>query len=70
MPGPGGPRGRASFLTEEEKQNSPRITKALVKRVLSYLRPYRKHLALVLCCIRYTEKGGRSGGQKPAGEKS
>ena len=51
MPGPGGPRGRASFLTEEEKQNSPRITKALVKRVLSYLRPYRKHLALVLCCI-------------------
>ena len=51
MPGPGGPRGRASFLTEEEMLNSPRITKALVKRVLSYLRPYRKHLALVLCCI-------------------
>ena len=27
-------------------------------------------MAVVLCCIRYTEKDGRSGGQKPAGEKS
>ena len=51
MPGPGGPRGRAQFLTEEEKQNSPKITKELIQRVLSYLRPYWKQLALVLLCI-------------------
>ncbi len=51
MPGPGGPRGRASFLTDEEKKNSPKITKALVARVFSYLRPYWKQLALVLGCI-------------------
>ena len=51
MPGPGGPRGRANFLTEEEKKNTPRITRALLERVLSYLKPYWKQLALVLCCI-------------------
>ena len=51
MPGPGGPRGRANFLTDEEKQNSPKITKELIRRVFSYLRPYWKQLALVLVCI-------------------
>ena len=51
MPGPGGPRGRTQFLTEEEKQNSPRITKALLTRVFSYLKPYWRQLALVLICI-------------------
>ena len=51
MPGPGGPRGRAGFLTDEEKKNAPKITKALVARVFSYLKPYWKQLALVLGCI-------------------
>ena len=51
MPGPGGPGGRDHYLTEEEKQNTPKITGALLKRVFSYLRPYWKQLALVLFCI-------------------
>ena len=51
MPGPGGPRGRANFLTEEEKQNTPKITKELLLRIFAYLKPYRMQLALVLGCI-------------------
>ena len=51
VPGPGGPRGRANYLTEEEKKNTPRITKELLKRVFSYLQPYWKQLTLVLGCI-------------------
>ena len=51
MAGPGGPRGRASYLTDEEKQNAPKITKELIGRVFSYLKPYWKQLALVLGCI-------------------
>ena len=51
MAGPGGPRGRASYLTEEEKQNSPKVTRELLARILSYLKPYWKQLALVLGCI-------------------
>ena len=46
-----GPRGRASYLTDEEKKNSPKITKELITRVFSYLKPYWKQLALVLVCI-------------------
>ena len=46
-----GPRGRASYLTDEEKKNSPKITKELLLRVFSYLRPYWKQLSLVLVCI-------------------
>ena len=43
--------GRASYLTDEEKQNSPKVTKALLTRVFSYLKPYWRQLALVLACI-------------------
>ena len=50
MQGPGG-RGRGMFLTEEEKQNTPKITRELLLRVFSYLKPYRKQMALVLVCI-------------------
>ena len=46
-----GPRGRASFLSEEEKKNRPKVTKELLLRVLSYLRPYWRQLLLVLVCI-------------------
>ena len=35
--GPGGMRGPNRFLTEEEKKNRPRITKALLTRIFSYL---------------------------------
>jgi len=52
MAGPGGgPRGRNMFLTEEEKQNSPKVTKDLLLRVFSYLKPYWRQLALVFVCI-------------------
>ncbi len=50
MAGPRGPMGR-SFLTDEEKKNAPKVTPALLKRVLSYLRPYWRQLLLVLGCI-------------------
>ncbi len=46
-----GLHGRASYLTEEEKKNTPKITKALLQRVFSYLKPYWRQLALVLVCI-------------------
>ncbi len=50
MPGPG--RGmRNGFLTEEEKANKPKVTKELLLRVFSYLKPYWKQMALVLFCI-------------------
>ena len=53
MAGPGGPPGHAGgrFLTEEEKKAAPKITGALLKRVLSYLKPYWKQLILALACI-------------------
>lgn len=49
-PGPGG-RGPRMALTEEEKRNRPKITPALLKRILSWLKPYKLQLALVLLCI-------------------
>ena len=47
--GRGGPMGK--FLTEEEKSSQPKVTPALLKRIFSYLMPYRLQLALVLGCI-------------------
>ena len=44
-------RGPNRFLTEEEKKNCPRITKALLKRIFSYLLPYWPQLLLVLAAI-------------------
>lgn len=44
----GGPRG---FLTDEEKKNRPKLTKALLYRILSYLKPYRLQFTLVLIAI-------------------
>ncbi len=49
MAGPGGgPRG---FLTEEEKKNTPKVTWPLIKRIMSYLKPYLLQLVLVLLAI-------------------
>lgn len=47
-----GPRGmRSGFLTEEEKANKPKVTKELLIRIFSYLKPYWKQLILALGCI-------------------
>ncbi len=50
MPPMGGPR-RQSFLTEEEKMNRPKVTKGLLKRIFSYLKPYWKQMLVVLIAI-------------------
>lgn len=50
-PAYGGRRAIGRMLTEEEKKNMPKITKALVGRILSYLKPYRWHLLVVLLTI-------------------
>ena len=53
MPPGGGPGGRMSRqpLTEEEKKSRPKVTRAMLGRILAYLKPYSKQLALVLLCI-------------------
>ncbi len=43
-----GPRG---FLTDEEKENLPKVDKALIKRILAYLKPYRIQFAFVFIAI-------------------
>ena len=43
-----GPRG---FLTEEEKANRPKVTKELLLRILSYLKPYWLQFLLVFAAI-------------------
>lgn len=51
--GPGGPGGRGprSFLTEEEKRNKPKVTRALLARILSYLKPYWLQFLFVFAAI-------------------
>ena len=51
MAGAPGPRGPIKFLSEEEKKNAPKVTKELMLRILSYLRPYWLQLLLVLSAI-------------------
>ena len=50
MPGPNslGPRG---FLTDEEKKDMPKVTKDLIFRILSYLKPYWFQFVLVFAAI-------------------
>lgn len=43
--------GRGGFLTDEEKQNSPKITALLLKRMFSYLVPYWKQLIISVLAI-------------------
>ncbi len=45
---PMGPRG---FLTDAEKENRPKVTKALLFRILSYLRPYLPQFILVFVSL-------------------
>lgn len=51
MRGMGRPPGPRSFLTEEEKLNKPKITKELIGRILSYLKPYRLQFFLVVLAL-------------------
>ena len=43
-----GPKG---FLTDEEKQNMPKVTKELLLRILSYLKPYWVQFLFVFAAI-------------------
>ncbi len=43
--------GSRSYLTEEEKQNRPKVTKELLLRILAYLKPYRMQFVLVFFAI-------------------
>ena len=53
MAGPGGPGGGRGgrYLTEEEKAAAPKVTKELIIRIFSYLKPYWKQMVLVLAAI-------------------
>ena len=50
MPPPGGRLG-PGYLSEEEKKNRPKVTKELLLRIFSYLKPYWKQMTLVLLSI-------------------
>ena len=39
------------YLTEEEKKNAPKVTKELLVRIFSYLKPYWKQMAAVLLAL-------------------
>ena len=49
-PGPGG-HGPVHFMTDEEKQQVPKVTKGLLLRIASYLKPYKFQFALVFITI-------------------
>ena len=51
MAGPGRGLGPRGFLTDEEKQNLPKVNGALLRRILGYLRPYWKQFLLVFVTI-------------------
>ena len=44
----GGPRG---YLTDEEKKNRPKFDRAMLLRILSYLKPYRVQFVFVFLAI-------------------
>ncbi|MBE6736175.1 MAG: ABC transporter ATP-binding protein [Ruminococcaceae bacterium] len=47
----GPPHGPYRGLTDEEKANAPKLTKALAKRILSYLGPYKLKFAIVIVVV-------------------
>ncbi len=52
MAGPmGGHMGPRGFLTEEEKQNVPKVSWQLIRRILGYLKPYWLQFLLVFVTI-------------------
>ncbi|MBP5580186.1 MAG: ABC transporter ATP-binding protein, partial [Ruminococcus sp.] len=50
MPPPNGRLG-PGYLTDEEKKNKPKVTKKLIKRIFSYLLPYKLQMLFVLAAI-------------------
>lgn len=44
-------RGSRAYLTDEEKRNRPKITQAFLKRIFSYLLPYKIQLILSLSAV-------------------
>ena len=50
-PGGGLGRGMRNFMTEEEKANAPKVTKELLARIFSWLKPYYVQFLLTLLCI-------------------
>ncbi len=44
-------RGPSRFLTDEEKSSMPKVTMGMIKRILSYLKPYWKQFILVFAAI-------------------
>lgn len=50
-PSYGGRRSIGRTLSEEEKKNMPKITPKLIKRIFSYLAPYKFRLVLVFIAI-------------------
>ena len=51
MAGPGRGLGPRGFLTEEEKKNMPKVSAALIRRILGYLKPYWFQFLLVFAAI-------------------
>ena len=51
---PPGGRFGPGYLTEEEKKHKPKVTKELLQRIYSYLKPYRKQTVLVLLAILFS----------------
>ncbi len=42
---------RGTYLTEEEKQNAPKLTSDLLRRIIAYLKPYAFQFILVVIAI-------------------
>ena len=51
MAGPGRGMGPRGFLTEDEKKNMPKVSAALLRRILSYLKPYWLQFLMVFGAI-------------------
>ena len=51
MPGGRNSLGPRGFLTEEEKQNMPKVTKELLLRIIGYLKPYWLQFIFVFIAI-------------------
>ena len=51
MPPPGHGLGPRGFLTDDEKKNLPVVSRALIRRILSYLLPYWPQFLLVFVTI-------------------
>ena len=51
MPSSGHGRAPRGFLTDEEKANKPKVTGALLRRILSYLKPYWFQFLMVFAAI-------------------